>query len=365
MSVPFPERKVSVRVLQDLGATNETVLEVVKKGSCAEARVDDTGKRTPVIIRKADSYPIQSLLDKLELFNVPFQGFTDFFVFADLNLQEVAKVEAIPEVDRVFPDEKVTGYLDCSCETTKARATWNTFGHYGEDITWAVVDSGINDSHPHFAGPNALLQRGSYPNWWQNFEQKEWFKEKFQGPKMKINIEPGYPNNRVVLRIHLVNGGNINPHGTHVAGIIAGKQPEGEAEVEIPNGTPIRVKGIQGLAPQAKLVDFRVLDADATGIASDAISALYIIRKINEEAGNTVIAGANLSLGYETILWVWEFGVGSSPLCEEVDRLGTFGRVGGSSCGKRRVCGICGDNIKRHGSSGAGATDSLQFPEYH
>ena len=90
--------------------------------------------------------------------------------------------------------------------------------------------------------------------------------------------------------------------------------------MEIPGSPSLEtVKRVSGLAPRAQLVDFRVLDEGAKGQASDAIKALFFIRKINEEAGRTVIAGANLSLGYPYN--PWDFGCGGSPLCEEVDRL--------------------------------------------
>jgi serine protease AprX len=311
----LPERKISHRIWEELGAKPEAIQKGLARG-LKSAPPGIAKKRTAVILRKADPFPMMALLEKLPQEQVT--GHTDFFVFARLTAAELEDVQALKEVDRIFLDESLTAYLDQAVETTKARASWNTFEHYGEGITWAVVDSGINDLHPNFGGEQSSSQRGPLPSWWhQSFLQRDWFQQTQGG---SIQIEAGYPHSSIVLRIHLVNGGNLHLHGTHIAGIIAGKQPVPAATVEIPGSPKLEtVERVSGLAPQAQLVDFRVLDSQARGQASDAIKALFFIRKINEEAGRLVIAGANLSLGYPYN--PWDFGCGGSPLCEEVDRL--------------------------------------------
>jgi len=171
-----------------------------------------------------------------------------------------------------------------------------------------VVDSGINDPHPNFApaNPNPSPE-AQFPSWWEaDFIKRDWFNQlNLDGG---IDIQPVVPGNTVALRINQVSKdhlGNIDPHGTHIAGIIAGKDP--------------RREDFGGLAPKARLVDFRVLDENRRGDTSRVINALKLIRKINEENDRIVIAGANLSLGYSFNFW--DFGCGGSPLCQAVDQL--------------------------------------------
>jgi subtilisin family serine protease len=318
----LPERKISHRIWEELGADPEDIKKGLTGGFGFAAPAGIAPSRKPVILRKADPFPVTTLLEKLleKISEEHVSGHTDFFIFAGLTAEELREVEAYKEVDRIFLDEPLTAYLDRAVETTKAKASWNTFDHYGDGTTWAVLDSGINDLHPHFGG-GKYTQRGQFPPWWQpqTIIQRDWFKQ-IKGSTFQI--EPGYPDNSVVMRVHLVQGGNLHPHGTHIAGIIAGKQPDNmpEARVGIPGTQKLEtVSGVKGLAPRAQIVDFRVLDGAAKGLASDAITALFFIRKINEEAGRTVIGGANLSLGYPYN--PWDFGCGGSPLCEEVDRL--------------------------------------------
>src|SRR4030095_1064729 len=70
-------------------------------------------------------------------------------------------------------------------------------------------------------------------------------------------------------------------HGTHVAGLIAG------------NGTQSG-SCYRGVAPNARLVGFKVLDQDGAGSTSDVINAIEYISKHNDHLGVDII---NLSLG--------------------------------------------------------------------
>src|SRR5262249_19308265 len=95
----------------------------------------------------------------------------------------------------------------------------------------------------------------------------------------------------VVARIDLVDptrqGGALadDPygHGTHVAGIIAGRR------VPAPGGG-----WLGGLAPDARLVSLRVLDHKGAGRSSDVIAAIEWCVRHRSEYGIRVV---NLSLG--------------------------------------------------------------------
>ena len=62
-----------------------------------------------------------------------------------------------PHVFRVWEDTEVSTCLTRSLATVKADAAHRSFNAYGEGIVWAVLDSGIDKTHPHFRGENSRL----------------------------------------------------------------------------------------------------------------------------------------------------------------------------------------------------------------
>src|SRR6266853_6123803 len=92
--------------------------------------------------------------------------------------------------------------------------------------------------------------------------------------------------------------GDLNGHGTHVAGIIAGEwSPQA---VSPPRKAPIAIsrslekdtqdvgyhetypEGIKGMAPECKLVSLKVLDEDGNGAVSNLIAAIAHLQEIND-----------------------------------------------------------------------------------
>jgi serine protease AprX len=196
---------------------------------------------------------------------------------------------------RVWQDSKITSCLTKSISTVKADACHRAFNSVGEGIVWAVLDSGIDSEHPHFAGGTIQKDLG------QDFTD--------------VNGDP-----------HKDDFG----HGTHVAGIIAGswkadqKQDVVATEVMSDDGESTEVRrdslqAISGIAPKARLVSMKVLDANGAGKVSSVLLAIEEIQKLNQFGRRLKIHGVNLSLGYDfNPRW---FGCGQSPLCVEVDRL--------------------------------------------
>src|SRR5262245_41410307 len=99
---------------------------------------------------------------------------------------------------RIWPDFKISPYITKSLGTVEADAAQTSFCAYGGDITWAVMDSGIDANHPHFA--------------------------------LHGNVDPASPLHADFTDTSNVpKGGNAAlidrfGHGTHVAGIVAGEQ---------------------------------------------------------------------------------------------------------------------------------------------
>jgi serine protease AprX len=202
---------------------------------------------------------------------------------------------------RIWPNHPVKPLLTKSVCTIKGDAAHAAFGASGLDIVWAVIDSGIDGAHPHFSTYNNL----QLPEGVQH-------KDYTDAPK------PAPLTDRF-------------KHGTHVAGIIAGqfetKSKEKSARAltyvrdEHDNSTEQleKITRICGVAPQAKLVSYKVLDDAGQGDVTRIIAALEDIARTNDDGRNIRIHGVNLSVGYPfDPRW---FACGQSPLCSVVDRL--------------------------------------------
>ena len=92
-------------------------------------------------------------------------------------------------------------------------------------------------------------------------------------------------------------------HGTHVAGIIAGNgfNSTGQGDFQT----------LKGIAPNAQLIDLRVLDANGEGVDSDVIAAIQTAIQLKGKYNIQVI---NLWLGrpvYESYTL--------DPLCQAVE----------------------------------------------
>lgn len=226
-----------------------------------------------------------------------------------------------PVVYRIWEDTDVNTALTSSVTTIKADAAQRAFQALGENIVWAVLDSGIQGTHPHFQPADSPA-----------------------GPFKSLEIDPPLQH---VDFTPLANGALVDEfgHGTHVAGIIAGywtsKNPAGEAvtgaEVrdETSGGTTQQratLRSISGVAPKCKLVSLKVV-ADQTvrddtkgiqqvagqGKVSWILQAIEQIQQWNQHGKRLLIHGVNMSLGYEfDARW---FGCGQSPICVEVNRL--------------------------------------------
>lgn len=234
---------------------------------------------------------------------------------------EPAGAESFRAIHQIWPDFDLHNFTHRSMRTVKADAAHNSFNAYGEGITWAVVDSGIDARHPHFT-----LH--------ENIDRASSFHRDFtRSPEPDALTD-------------------AKGHGTHVAGIIAGQQKTSEppaappeapydeawrlAAVELerdprsvddipPKGRTRPVGTIGGIAPKCKLVSLKVLDEFGIGKASSVISAIEHIQKINGYGRDIKIHGANLSLGHSfDARW---FACGHSPLCVEVNRLVKSGVV--------------------------------------
>jgi subtilisin family serine protease len=102
----------------------------------------------------------------------------------------------------------------------------------------------------------------------------------------------------------------VSPHGTHVAGII-GADKHG---VGVEDG-----HGADGMCPDIRIYDFRVLGKNLEDTEFTIIAALQYIRYVNERHTKITIHGANLSLSIPHN--VHNYACGRTPVCNECERL--------------------------------------------
>jgi len=206
------------------------------------------------------------------------------FVAADLTRQETERLATslaelgVPgkPVARVWRNSAKRALLDRSIHTVQAYPAHSAYQALGDKINWAVLDSGIAAGHPHFNNHGSI---------------KAQFDCTKQGPP-KDSAAP-----------------DKFGHGTHVAGIIAGSHK--------PTGTTAKL--LSGIAPRAGLYIYKVLDDHGMGDDASIIKALDHIGSTNEQAGQLVVHGVNLSLGggFDQSA----YACGHSPLCRELKRL--------------------------------------------
>src|SRR5208337_991524 len=220
-----------------------------------EAQKGGPPQRIPIIVCLRESYEhgqsgVQESKEKVKEFlrdKSDRLSESDFYIFASLFPDDIQKLAELRQwVYQIWKDETTYGHLLHSVDTIKATSCWRTFDARGKGITWAVMDTGIDAAHPHFAALSTVDSTLS-----KNFSSSDTLDDR-------------------------------EGHGTHVAGIIAGAAPawaEGkpyhaatfvEEQGETPQVFELAACP-SGMAPLAKLLNIKVLNDDGTGSASAAI----------------------------------------------------------------------------------------------
>ena len=176
-----------------------------------------------------------------------------------------------PEILRVSTDRAVHATSADAFEPTVGGDVAHASGWDGTGITVAVIDSGIND-HPDLHDPVTGASRVIYS---QTFVPG-------------TDTSDGYG------------------HGTHVAGIIAGNG-------SVSNGA------ILGVAPHAKLINFKVLDSTGAGSDSYTIAAIQQAIALKSTYNISIL---NLSLGRPV-----SESFTTDPLCQAVEAAWQAGLV--------------------------------------
>jgi len=165
----------------------------------------------------------------------------------------LAALEADPEIASVTIDHPMNVMDDLTNDVTGVETAWSA-GYTGAGVGVAVIDSGINDSHPDLQNPDG--------------SSRVVYHQDFTGTATSNSAGAQY---------------DLYGHGTHVAGIIAGNGSLSGGEYA-------------GVAPGASLIDLRALDANGAGTDSTVIAAIQQAIALQHTYNIRVI---NLSLGPE------------------------------------------------------------------
>jgi serine protease AprX len=203
-------------------------------------------------------------------------------------------LEADPEVASVSVDHPMKELDDTTDIATGVPSAWSA-GYGGAGIGVAVIDSGINDSHPDLWNANETHSRVVY-------------RQDFTGTPTSNLLGAKY---------------DLYGHGTHVAGIIGG------------NGY-LSSGNYVGVAPNVNLVDLRVLDANGIGTDSSVIAAIQEAIALQNTYNIQVI---NLSLGRGIFVSYTQ-----DPLCQAVESAWKAGIVVVVAAGNYGRIGIYGSN---------------------
>ena len=241
-----------------------------------------------------------------------------------------------------------------STTAVKADAARRLFEISCKHLTWAIIDSGVDARHPAFrlrdatGKPDELSETGPFKSRitatydftliryllrsGQSAETDAVLKSRPLLAKAVRRLQR-HPEEAKQLRQSLQSGREVDwemlkplievphnddyvvpqhSHGTHVAGIVA-------ADWRPTDPTPSGDYVISGVCPDMKLYDLRVLDDQGAGDEFSVMAAMQFVRYLNAHKELMTIHGVNLSLSIKHD--VANFACGSTPVCEEANRL--------------------------------------------
>jgi serine protease AprX len=185
-------------------------------------------------------------------------------------------LEADSEIVSVSLDHPMSVMDDLTNDATGVESAWSS-GYTGTGVGVAVIDSGINDSHPDLWNSTQTASRVVYH-------------QDFTGTPTTNSSGANY---------------DLYGHGTHVAGIIGGNGYLSGGQYE-------------GVAPGASLVDLRALDQNGIGTDSTVIAAIqqaialqstYNIRVINLSLGRGIAVSYTQDPLCQAVEAAWQSGI--------------------------------------------------------
>ncbi len=188
-----------------------------------------------------------------------------------------------PDVVYISENRPVHNLLDNTASAVNASAAWQ-LGWDGTGVGVALVDSGITNMPDLSSNPSAAA----------------------------VPAGPAGPGFRVIYSQDFIggNGQDGYGHGEHVAGIVAANGSG--------SNCPSCFRKLKGIAPNANLLNFRVLDATGQGTDSSVIAAIdqvislkakYNIRVLNISLGRPVYESYTVDPLCQAVEAAWKAGI--------------------------------------------------------
>ena len=241
-----------------------------------------------------------------------------------------------------------------SREAIKADAATRLFDVSCRRLRWAIIDSGIDATHPAFgrrdddgaliAGTTRVVATYDFTRLRGILAGRAGDEADEVGQRLKSGRAIDWDTLAPLLAIP--NDGSyaapVNEHGTHVAGIVGGDWRATDEDMPVEND-------LVGICPDIELYDLRVLGDDGTGSEFAITAALQFVRHLNSHSDLQVIHGVNLSLSLDHD--VRNYAVGRTPVCDECERLVSSGVV---------VVSVAGNQARAEFSTAAGPTEGYR-----
>jgi serine protease AprX len=269
-----------------------------------------------------------------------------------IHLNRVAHREAAStrKTKSTAPGLGLRSQMRLSSQTVKADAAIALFSISTADLTWAIVDTGIDASHRAFDRlpvPEKGASKTRVIATLDFTKLRDLLAEEFDIAQLVKDIhweDAGSDEDRVArlhttidsIRRRNVNGREldwsllellirrspektlppVDAHGTHVAGILGGYLPNGVDGDDAP---------FMGVCPDIQLYDLRVFGDEGGGDEFTILAALDYISWVNRDAERPAIHGVNLSLAIRHV--VDAHACGRTPICDACNRLVGSGTV--------------------------------------
>lgn len=245
----------------------------------------------------------------------------------------------------------------------KADAASRLFNISCKDIRWAVIDSGIDATHPAFhkkrpEGDKLPPEKG----YWSEHDSRVRHTYDFSQIHQLLDADnssltthlakvAGNDQDKVDTFLAEIDAINdwlaagrtidwgvlapllriahdqtydehipVNDHGTHVAGILGGNWIEDEQGKKLPDE-----EQLTGVAPDIELYDLRILDKDGNGDEFTVMAALQFVRWLNATNDFMAVHGVNMSISIPHD--VANYACGRTPICDEAERVVSSGVV--------------------------------------